>query len=151
MLQIWETVRVCPLSWNVLWGWKGLNWPRGPLPLRKMSVRASEWELEAALAVMRVTHPFMLPTFIPMDVLGNPSNSRYVINILALNRISVLRSRSGSRTILDFEFAKFYFSDVFVELRLYFKAMYDVRNLEKTIRFSLKSRPSEWFHWPEMS
>ena len=62
--------------------------------------------------------------------------------------------QSGSRTIQDFEFvafAKFYFSDVFVELRLYFKAMYGVRNLEKTIRFSLKSRPSEWFHWPEMS
>ena len=29
--------------------------------------------------------------------------------------------------------------------------MYGVRNLEKTIRFSLKSRPSERFHWPEMS
>ena len=29
--------------------------------------------------------------------------------------------------------------------------MYDVRNLEKTIRFSLKSWPSERFHWPEMS
>ena len=29
--------------------------------------------------------------------------------------------------------------------------MYGVRNLEKTIRFSLKSRPSEQFHWPEMS
>ena len=29
--------------------------------------------------------------------------------------------------------------------------MYSVRNLEKTIRFSLKSRPSERFHWPEMS
>ena len=29
---------------------------------------------------------------------------------------------------------------------------YIVRNLEKTIRFSLKSRPSaEGFHWPEMS
>ena len=31
------------------------------------------------------------------------------------------------------------------------KAMYGVRNLEKTIRFSLKSPPSERFHWPEMS
>ena len=29
--------------------------------------------------------------------------------------------------------------------------MYNVRNLEKTIRFSLKSRPSERFQWPEMS
>ena len=29
--------------------------------------------------------------------------------------------------------------------------MYSVRNLEKTIRFSLKSRLSEQFHWPEMS
>ena len=29
--------------------------------------------------------------------------------------------------------------------------MYSVRNLEKTIRFSLKSRPSERFYWPEMS
>ena len=29
--------------------------------------------------------------------------------------------------------------------------MYTVRNLEKTIRFSLKSRLSERFHWPEMS
>ena len=29
--------------------------------------------------------------------------------------------------------------------------MYGVRNLEITIRFSLKSRPSERFHWPEMS
>ena len=29
--------------------------------------------------------------------------------------------------------------------------MYSVRNLEKTIRFSLKSRLSERFHWPEMS
>ena len=29
--------------------------------------------------------------------------------------------------------------------------MYGVRNLEKTIRFSLKSRPSERIHWPEMS
>ena len=29
--------------------------------------------------------------------------------------------------------------------------MYGVRNLEKTIRFSLKSRPSERFHWSEMS
>ena len=29
--------------------------------------------------------------------------------------------------------------------------MYGVRNLEKTIRFSLKSWPSERFHWPEMS
>ena len=28
--------------------------------------------------------------------------------------------------------------------------MYGVRNLEKTIRFSLKSRPSERFYWPEM-
>ena len=28
---------------------------------------------------------------------------------------------------------------------------YSVRNLEKTISFSLKSRPSEQFHWPEMS
>ena len=28
--------------------------------------------------------------------------------------------------------------------------MYGIRNLEKTIRFSLKSRPSERFHWPEM-
>ena len=26
-----------------------------------------------------------------------------------------------------------------------------LRNLEKIIRFSLKSRPSEYFHWPEMS
>ena len=30
-------------------------------------------------------------------------------------------------------------------------SMYGVRNLEKTIRFSLKSRPSERFHCPEMS
>ena len=29
--------------------------------------------------------------------------------------------------------------------------MYGVRNIEKTTRFSLKSRPSERFHWPEMS
>ena len=29
--------------------------------------------------------------------------------------------------------------------------LYGVRNLEKTIRFSLKSRPSEGFDWPEMS
>ena len=29
--------------------------------------------------------------------------------------------------------------------------MYSVRNLEKIIRFSLKSRLSERFHWPEMS
>ena len=29
--------------------------------------------------------------------------------------------------------------------------MYGVRHLEKTIRFSLKSRPSERFHWPKMS
>ena len=29
--------------------------------------------------------------------------------------------------------------------------MYGVRNLEKTIRFSLKSRLSERFHWPEIS
>ena len=29
--------------------------------------------------------------------------------------------------------------------------MYSVRNLEKTIHFSLKSRLSERFHWPEMS
>ena len=29
--------------------------------------------------------------------------------------------------------------------------MYSARNLEKTIRFSLKSRPSERFHRPEMS
>ena len=29
--------------------------------------------------------------------------------------------------------------------------MYSARNLEKTIRFSLKSRPYERFHWPEMS
>ena len=29
--------------------------------------------------------------------------------------------------------------------------MYGVRNLEMTIRFSLKSRPSEQFHRPEMS
>ena len=29
--------------------------------------------------------------------------------------------------------------------------LYNVRNIEKTIRFSLKSRPSEQFHWPEMS
>ena len=29
--------------------------------------------------------------------------------------------------------------------------MYGVKNLEKTIRFSLKSRPSEGNHWPEMS
>ena len=29
--------------------------------------------------------------------------------------------------------------------------MYGVRNLEMTIRFSLKSRPSELFHRPEMS
>ena len=28
---------------------------------------------------------------------------------------------------------------------------YSVRNLEKSIRFSLKSRPSERFHRPEMS
>ena len=28
--------------------------------------------------------------------------------------------------------------------------MYSVRNLEMTIRFSLKSRPFERFHWPEM-
>ena len=29
--------------------------------------------------------------------------------------------------------------------------MYGVRNFEKTISFSLKSRLSERFHWPEMS
>ena len=29
--------------------------------------------------------------------------------------------------------------------------MYSARNLEKSIRFSLKSRPSERFHRPEMS
>ena len=29
--------------------------------------------------------------------------------------------------------------------------MYGVRNLEMSIRFSLKSRPSERFHRPEMS
>ena len=29
--------------------------------------------------------------------------------------------------------------------------MYDVRNLEMSIRFSLKSRPSERFRRPEMS
>ena len=29
--------------------------------------------------------------------------------------------------------------------------MYGARNLEMSIRFSLKSRPSERFHWPEMS
>ena len=29
--------------------------------------------------------------------------------------------------------------------------MYGVRNLEKSFRFSLKSQPSERFHWPEMS
>ena len=29
--------------------------------------------------------------------------------------------------------------------------LYSVRNLEKTIRYSLKSRPSERFHRPEMS
>ena len=29
--------------------------------------------------------------------------------------------------------------------------MYSVRNLEKTIRFSQKSRPSERSYWPEMS
>ena len=29
--------------------------------------------------------------------------------------------------------------------------MYGVRNLKKTIHFSLKSRSSERFHWPEMS
>ena len=28
---------------------------------------------------------------------------------------------------------------------------YGIRNLEMTIRFSLKSQPSERFHWPEMS
>ena len=28
---------------------------------------------------------------------------------------------------------------------------YSVRNLENAIRFSLKSWPSERFHWPEMS
>ena len=29
--------------------------------------------------------------------------------------------------------------------------MYSIKNLEKTVRLSLKSRPSERFHWPEMS
>ena len=29
--------------------------------------------------------------------------------------------------------------------------MYGIGNLEKTIRFSLKSRPFERFYWPEMS
>ena len=29
--------------------------------------------------------------------------------------------------------------------------MYSARNLEMSIRFSPKSRPSERFHWPEMS
>ena len=29
--------------------------------------------------------------------------------------------------------------------------MYSVRNLDKTIRYSLRSRPSERFHWPEIS
>ena len=32
-----------------------------------------------------------------------------------------------------------------------FLDMYSARNLEKTIRFSLKSRPFERFHRPEMS
>ena len=32
-----------------------------------------------------------------------------------------------------------------------FKNMYGVRNLEMSIRFSLKFRPSERFHRPEMS
>ena len=32
-----------------------------------------------------------------------------------------------------------------------FTILYGVRNLEKTIRFSLKSQPSERFQWPEMS
>ena len=31
------------------------------------------------------------------------------------------------------------------------KDMYSARNLEMSIRFSLKSRPSERFHRPEMS
>ena len=31
------------------------------------------------------------------------------------------------------------------------RLLYGVRNLEMTISFSLKSRPSEWFHRPEMS
>ena len=29
--------------------------------------------------------------------------------------------------------------------------LYSARNLEMSIRFSLKSRPSERFHWPETS
>ena len=29
--------------------------------------------------------------------------------------------------------------------------LYSARNLEMTIRYSLKSRPSEQFHWPEIS
>ena len=29
--------------------------------------------------------------------------------------------------------------------------MYGVRNLEMSFRFSLKSRESERFHWPELS
>ena len=31
------------------------------------------------------------------------------------------------------------------------KSLYGFRILEKIIRFSLKSQPSERFHWPEMS
>ena len=34
---------------------------------------------------------------------------------------------------------------------LFVENRYSVRNLEKAIRFSLKSRLSEQFHWPEMS
>ena len=50
---------------------------------------------------------------------------------------------------------KFIFAKWPIGCRLAYKGkntyMYGVRNLEMTIRFSLKSRPSERFHRPEMS
>ena len=41
--------------------------------------------------------------------------------------------------------------DKYFRFNPYLSGMYGVRNLEKTIRFSKDSRPSEQFHWPEMS
>ena len=43
-----------------------------------------------------------------------------------------------------------FFSSLFT-LMGKFLNLYGVRNLEMSIRFSLKSRPSEWFHRAEMS
>ena len=38
-----------------------------------------------------------------------------------------------------------------IKISLEKSSMYSGRNLEMSIRLSLKSRPSERFHWPEMS